>query len=143
MNPITIDLSNFPDRFDEKSRQLVITKNRNFFFGKNGTGKSTITNTIKTQFDSSTDVCIFNGFEEIVGENHELKAIALGTENVSIQKDIDKITIDINTLLADLEKTDVDNTFSKLEKAKNKYNKENKIISDFIQVQLKKLKLLK
>ena len=98
MNPITIDLSNFPDRFDEKSRQLVITKNRNFFFGKNGTGKSTITNTIKTQFDSSTDVYIFNGFEEIVGENHELKAIALGTENVSIQKDIDKITIDINTL---------------------------------------------
>jgi wobble nucleotide-excising tRNase len=143
MNPITIDLSNFPDRFDEKSRQLVITKNSNFFFGKNGTGKSTITNTIKTQFDSSTDVCIFNGFEEIVGENHELKAIALGTENVSIQKDIDKITIDINTLLADLEKTDVDNTFSKLEKAKNEYNKENKIISDFYSSAAKRIKITK
>lgn len=66
-------------------------KTRNIYvYGKNGTGKSTISTSIKDQNQDDFDIKLFNGFESIVSGNNELKSISLGEKNVSIQKKIDK-----------------------------------------------------
>ena len=102
MNKLTVDLSPYPERF--LSKQLELAKSVNFIFGKNGTGKSTITDQIKDQFSSDFSVKIFQDFEGITKENGRLNAIALGEENAEIQIQIDEIDEQIAELKASTSK---------------------------------------
>jgi len=56
----------------------------NFIFGKNGTGKSTITSLIAQTMNSDVDVRIFQGFDSVLGEDDKLNAVILGEENTKI-----------------------------------------------------------
>ena len=84
MSNITLDLSN-EERFETNT--FTIDKNITFIFGKNGTGKTTLTNLLK---DNATDyeVSVFQGFETVVSESNMLDAVILGKDNVEIDKKI-------------------------------------------------------
>lgn len=103
-----------------KSDKLPLDKKLNFIFGKNGTGKSTLTNLINEQFKETHDIRIFNGFDNIVGEDKKLNAVILGEENN-----------DINNQILEKEKYKKENNEklskenSKLEKLKENFEKSN------------------
>lgn len=82
--------------------KLLNLQVKNFIFGKNGTGKSSITKCIEEQYSETYDVRIFQGFERIIRENAGLNSIALGSENVKIKSEIDNIKkelLDLNNEL--------------------------------------------
>ncbi|MCS8586369.1 AAA family ATPase [Leuconostoc mesenteroides] len=68
------------------SDTITLDKKINFIFGKNGTGKSTLSRTIKEQFVDK-DVRIFQGIDSVVA-NGKLNSITLGNENVEAEKNI-------------------------------------------------------
>lgn len=68
----------------------------NYIYGKNGTGKSTLTKLIENQFRESHNVKVFRGFEAIVGVNKRLNAVVLGEKNTAIQEKIDSYKSAIN-----------------------------------------------
>lgn len=92
-----IDLLN-NDLFKED--KIEFPKNVNFLYGRNGTGKSTLTKEIATQFGNSDDykVFAFQGFENLLHGNDKLNAIVLGEENVEIEKQIEKYNKSIEEL---------------------------------------------
>lgn len=96
MTTIDIDLSQYPDRFKDKKISFTESKPA-FIFGRNGTGKTTITNTIIEQCKDSYDVRVFKDFEN-VAENKQLNAISLGEENSEIQGKINDLNRKINEL---------------------------------------------
>ncbi|GHU44623.1 hypothetical protein FACS1894190_16160 [Spirochaetia bacterium] len=133
MADLKIDLSSFPERFATNSKELTISKNVNFVFGKNGTGKTTITDAIKNQLSSQYNVFVFKDFENIVGENRRLDAIALGKENAEIQKQIDEIEKNIAEIKKETENPEdkSENLFTKLETANKNFDAQNKKIEKF------------
>lgn len=76
--------------------RLTNLKRINIIYGRNGTGKSTLTKAIKKSNDTY-DVRIFNGFENIVAENKGLNSIVLGEKNVQIQNKIECIEEKLKT----------------------------------------------
>lgn len=103
MSGITIDLSGFPTRFGKESLKLNFTQRANFIYGRNGTGKTTIANEIRTQLGDEFDVYMFSNFNS-VSNNNKLNAIALGIENAEIDEEIaevDKEIDQLKTLLGD------------------------------------------
>ncbi|MDR5602698.1 AAA family ATPase, partial [Staphylococcus coagulans] len=75
------------DRFDNK--KMSGFKRKNFIYGKNGTGKSSITEEIINQYSDSHNVFVFQGFHSVIAENGKLNAISLGSENAELQAQID------------------------------------------------------
>ena len=129
-NDLSLDLTKLKDRF--KSDRLIISKKPNFIFGKNGTGKTTITDAIKEQFSGSHQVLIFKDFDGVT-DNSRLNAIALGVENAEIQRkidDIDKRIFDYNKELLPSEDKK-ENLFYKAEKASLDYEKQQNKINAF------------
>lgn len=129
-NDLSLDLTKLKDRF--KSDRLIISKKPNFIFGKNGTGKTTITDAIKEQFSGSHQVLIFKDFDGVT-DNSRLNAIALGVENAEIQRkidDIDKRILDYNKELLPSEDKK-ENLFHKTEKASLDYEKQQNKINAF------------
>lgn len=113
--------------------QLLITKDVNFIYGKNGTGKTTITDAIESQLSGNYNVCIFKDFDG-VAQNDRLNAVALGTENAEIQKKIDVIDAEIVGIKKQIEKPedkDFENLFTKAEKAKRAFGIQDKKVDDF------------
>ena len=88
-----IDLSNVT-LFDRDI--LDINKPVNFIFGKNGTGKSTLSRLIKEQ-NPDKDVRIFHGVESVATDG-ELNSVILGQENILAQKNIEKLNKEIENL---------------------------------------------
>jgi len=130
---INIKLSHHPDKFVSESPAFVTEKKVNFVFGKNGTGKTTIADEVKSQLANNYDVCVFKDFEGIA-ENARLDAVALGTENAAIQHKIDAVDkkiIEIEKLIGTAEKNDTNSLFSRAEKAKSDFAKQDKKIKDF------------
>ena len=87
MKSLEIDLSK------EKlfnSNSIIIDKRLNYFFGKNGTGKSTFARLVKEQLDDY-DVCVFQGFDSLMADNNRLNAVSLGERNSAIAKNIIEI----------------------------------------------------
>lgn len=84
---IDINLTNHSHIFSDN--ELLDLKERNFLYGKNGTGKTTLCQEIKEQFGQEFDVRIFQGFESVIDEDEKLNAIVLGEENKVVQKMID------------------------------------------------------
>ncbi|WP_156300130.1 AAA family ATPase [Streptobacillus canis] len=99
MEELKVDLSK-SDIFNVN--ELILDKQVNFIFGKNGTGKTTFSREIKEQF-LNHDVRIFNGFEGVLGENKKLNSIILGEKNIEIEKEIENLEQDINNINLDLE----------------------------------------
>lgn len=87
MTDINLDLTNYEIFEDNK---LSIDKKLTFVFGKNGTGKSTLTNLIKSQV-TNFDVKCFTGFDGIVGNEEKLNAVILGEENNEIENEIKEL----------------------------------------------------
>jgi len=137
-----IDFSTFPDRFADNSRELSVSKKVNFVFGKNGTGKSTIAEAIKTQLAQSHNVCVFDGYEGVVGENHRLDAIALGTENAEIQKQIDAVEKRIAEIRKEVEKPEdeTENLFTKSAETGEAHKKQENKIDPFYTESAKTIK---
>lgn len=89
-----VSLSDHPDKFSEDSQEFTIAKKINFIFGRNGTGKTTISDQIMSQLSDEYDVCLFKDFGGVV-ENDRLNAVALGTTNAKIQKKINHLDSEI------------------------------------------------
>lgn len=115
----------FKDKGKNKDISINGFKLKNFIFGKNGTGKSTITNKIKEQYENTYDVRIFQGYKQIIKEDKVFSAIALGKENAKLQPEIDKKKSEISELRN--KKTIADDDFEKAEAAYDK--KKNEIES--------------
>ena len=119
--------------------KLNFEKNISLVFGKNGTGKSTITRLIKEQCNEF-DVHIFQGFEGIVDENLHLNAVVLGEENTAINKDIQKLNGIIES--EELKKEEIkkkliepidekENLWTKRNQARELFEKKENEIKDF------------
>ena len=132
-----IDLSNVT-LFDRDI--LDINKPVNFIFGKNGTGKSTLSRLIKEQ-NPDKDVRIFHGVESVATDG-ELNSVILGQENILAQKNIEKLNKEIENLQSEKqvkeeEKKDLQ------EQINNKVNDKNKIerlINNFLAVKASEIK---
>ena len=132
-----IDLS-MVDIFEDS--ELELDKKITFIFGKNGTGKSTFIEEIK-KMTSDYDVSIFQGFNNIIDENHQLNAVVLGEENIAINAKIEekkkaielkeKEIARINKNLSEPEIKENSNFWTRRCKAQEKYNAAEKKLTDF------------
>lgn len=77
---------------------LDLSKKYSFIFGKNGTGKSTLTRVISEQGSLDYDVRTFAGFEDVVDEHSNLNAVVLGKENSKISKQIKEHKAELDKL---------------------------------------------
>ena len=116
-------------------------KQKNFIYGKNGTGKSTITQTIFDSFHDTHDVRIFQGFDS-VAENSVLNAISLGKENASIQPQIDQVDLEISELENELiaNESRPENLYARCQAKEKEYVEQNKSINDNCRSSASKLK---
>lgn len=143
---MNIDLSKV-DTFDDD--KLILEKKITFIFGKNGTGKSTLTNELK-KLSSSFDVYTFQGFHDVIDDNQKLNAVVLGEENVSISREIeDKRTIiekkqieveNINKNLQQPEDDNISNYRSRKDKAERDFRSLEKKINEFYANSASKIK---
>lgn len=119
------------DRFSNS--EINGLKLKNFIFGKNGTGKSTITNAIQSQYGEEYDVRIFQGYEDIVSKKEGLDVISLGTENVKLQPEIDAKEKLIKTMESEISESELfpDNLYAKLNRQKRLVNKLKREIDSF------------
>lgn len=118
--------------------ELDLATKVNYIYGKNGTGKSTLTKLMGSQFADAYDVRVFQGFEAIVGDSHKLDAVVLGEANTAIQAQIDSKSNSITSLrnaIADMEKMitlpekpDKDNLELQLHLALKDYEKAEKAV---------------
>ena len=110
-----------------RQNRLENLKSKNFIFGKNGTGKTSIVTCIEEQYSEEYDIRIFQGYERIVAEQGQLNSIALGTENVALQPKIEEAEAVVSKL-----QTELGNENSGLYKALNdQYTKVKTIKDDF------------
>lgn len=86
--------------------EINFDKNLNFVFGKNGTGKSTLTKLLKEQGKVNYNVRVFQGFENMIGENNRLNAVILGEENNEIAQEIENMKKDIKKKEEEIDKID-------------------------------------
>lgn len=132
-----VDLSSV-DIFEDN--ELELDKKITFIFGKNGTGKSTIAEEIK-KLNSDYDVSVFQGFNNIIDENHRLNAVVLGEENSIINAKIEqkkeeiRIKEDeiekINRTLSPPESVDESNFWLRKQNAENEYRTAEKELDGF------------
>lgn len=123
-----------------ESDELELDKKVTFIFGKNGVGKSTITEEFRKQ-DANYDVSIFQGFKNVIDDNERLNAVVLGEENTNISRQIEekKKKIEekksaIKAIELTLEKPEMDgisNFFTRKENAQKEYNLAIKKIEEF------------
>lgn len=85
-----------------KSDQLDLDRKITFIFGKNGTGKTTLTERLKRMSDDY-EVSVFKGFSDIIDENNRLNAVVLGEENTELNRRIDTIKAEIESKNSDIE----------------------------------------
>lgn len=125
-----LDLKN-EELFNED--EINFDKKVNFVYGKNGTGKSTITRLLKEQFgsDEKYDIRIFQGFDALVGERENLDCIILGKENIEIDSEIEEIENLISEKLDEIEEINKEIEEPLNNKEKNLYTKRQKAIGDF------------
>ena len=118
--------------------KLDLATKVNYIYGKNGTGKSTLTKLMSRQFAGLYDVRVFQGFEAIVGDSHKLDAVVLGEANTAIQAQIDQkleairmrqsAISDMEKKITPQEKPDKDNLAAQLYLAQKDYDKVEKAV---------------
>lgn len=87
-------------------------KRKNFIYGKNGAGKSSITEVIRAQYGETHDVRIFQGFNS-VAENERFDAISLGIENAELQPQIEAVNKKIDDIKLQIQETDDENLYKR------------------------------
>ncbi|WP_248647821.1 AAA family ATPase [Fructobacillus parabroussonetiae] len=115
-------------------------KKTNFIYGKNGTGKSSLTRAIVQQYSKTDEVNVFTGFEEIIAENHELNSIALGEENVENDRKIAEVSKTIKKLNTKLDPDNPKSELAKLRQKEEQLNKSEKNLDKFFVKESKKIK---
>lgn len=61
-----------------RTEKILLDKKLNFIYGKNGSGKSSLTKLLLDEYNSDNiKVVAFQGFESIIGENDILNALFL------------------------------------------------------------------
>ena len=139
-----IDLTNYSNRFN--TPEMIELGKVNFVFGKNGTGKSTITQAIEEQYhENGYDVRIYDGHSRIFGENERLDAIALGEKNVKIMNEIEKIDVSINDYKSVLENYDQEGNLDggllkEKKEIRKKHQKQEAEINDFYTASARKIR---
>lgn len=92
-----------------RTKKILLDKKLNFIYGKNGSGKSSLTKLLLNEYNSDNiKVVAFQGFESIIGENDILNAIILGENNKKIEAQISEKTdmkMELKKKIDDLEKT--------------------------------------
>lgn len=126
-----LDLSVYSDRFHEM--KLKGLKQKNFVYGKNGTGKSSITEAINNNHSTDYDIHLFDGYKRIFGENERLDAIALGEKNKEVQTKIEELNSNIVKLSKDLREPSNEgkNTYSKHKNSLQNYLKIEEDIEEY------------
>ena len=122
------------------SNTLDLDKKVTFILGKNGTGKTTMTNILSAQ-TVDFDVNVFKGFDNIIDSNNRLNAVVLGEENATINKQIEEIREKIEekktekeAITKNLEQPDDEsesNFWTRQKAAKDEYEIAKKEINDF------------
>lgn len=134
---VSIDLTDV-DLFDEN--HIDFDKKSVFIYGRNGTGKSTLTKIIEDQLCVKYDVSVFQGFDNLIDEEEKLNAVLLGEENVKINHKIKFLEKDIKEIneKADVIKKQIEapsdgstNCFSRKETAEINLFNQNKKIDEF------------
>lgn len=127
------------DRFE--TTELSGLKKKNCIFGKNGTGKTSITTAIKEQYSDDYDVRVFQGFESVLTENRELATIALGTENAELQPQIDEAKSKVDNLKSQVEsRIEEENLYSKWQNSNQDYNIQSGKIDKILRDSAKEIK---
>ena len=128
------------DRFQDS--EMSGFKLKNFIFGKNGTGKSSIAKAIKEQYGNQYDIRIFQGYEKIITEKGGLRSISLGTVNAELQPQIDEQEKVIKNLEMELtlQNTEDKNLYIKQENQKRIVNEVETDIESFCSASARKLK---
>lgn len=92
-----------------KTEKILLDKKLNFIYGKNGSGKSSLTKLLLDEYNSDNiKVVAFQGFESIIGENDILNAIILGENNKKIEAQISEknnMKMELKKQIGDLEET--------------------------------------
>lgn len=143
---MVIDLNSI-EVFDDN--ELELDKKITFIFGKNGTGKSTITEEFK-RLSADYEVSTFQGFLDIIDENKRLNAVVLGEENATINRQIETKkselmmkNAEVEAIRVNLTKPDDDsisNFWTKKEKAMKDFEAAQKKMSDFYTQAASKIK---
>lgn len=94
MTSIKIDLKSI--KYNNSSKRLfnddiLELSNKNYVYAKNGSGKTTLCEHIKTQLGLDYDVHVFNGFENIIGENENLDAFFLSESAKENKNNIEQL----------------------------------------------------
>lgn len=115
--------------FEDKNMEF--DKPVNFIFGKNGTGKSTITKLIKEQ-NTDKDVRVYQGVNSVAVDG-KLNSVILGEENTVAQRKIESYELKIRDIEGEIEKKNkniesIQEEYKKIEEQKIKLN--NKIEKD-------------
>ena len=128
------------DRFQDS--EMSGFKLKNFIFGKNGTGKSSIAKAIKEQYGNQYDIRIFQGYEKIITEKGGLRSISLGTVNAELQPQIDEQEKVIKSLEMELtlQNTEDENLYIKRENQERIVNEVKVDIESFCRDSARKLK---
>mgnify|MGYP002721493154 CR=1 FL=1 len=117
-----------------EDRSIESFKKKNFIFGKNGSGKSTITNEIE-KYKPEYDVRIFQGYERIIKENNKLNVISLGEKNSKIEPEIQNLEKEIEFLNSENE-----DIFKEVKDAEHELNENNRELSKTYSLCSKELK---
>lgn len=119
--------------------ELCLDNKVSVIFGKNGTGKSTLTKLFRNQI-TSYDIRIFQGFEGVVGDNKKLNAVVLGEENNETEKEIEinknmisNKEIEIKHIEENIleNSQNDDNIWSRHRKKKSEYNIQRNSLEEF------------
>lgn len=127
----TINLSNYSFAFFNS--ELTDLKRKNFIYGKNGTGKSSLVKAIKEQYSDDYDIRVFDGWRGIIKQNNYLDAISLGEINVDKQIEIDEIDDKIKELNKEIidPQDDTENLIKKQIKIQSSYDRQKRKIEAF------------
>ena len=122
------------------NNNVIFSKTVNFIYGRNGTGKSTLTRLIHKQHSGDYEIKIFNGSEEI-SSNEYLDAIALGEENKQILAELKTIDKDITNMTREITPIDgVVNIASDLDEAQRNYKEIWKLVEEFYTSSARKIR---
>lgn len=111
-----------------EDENIEFDKPVNFVFGKNGTGKSTITKLIKEQ-NTDKDVRVYQGVNSVAVDG-KLNSVILGEENTVAQRNIESYELKISDIGNEIEKKNknIESIQEEYKKIRDKKNKlENKI----------------
>lgn len=122
---------------DTKLKNL---KRKNFIYGRNGTGKSSISKAINEEYKENYDVRIFYGGESFIYESESLDAIALGSNNVEVQPQIDKIKKEIDEIYAELNEEELDTLGNRWKNSYNQFKQSEDALDKFYKDGAKSLK---